>query len=698
MDFCRYVNVFQGCGEMDLPRPSGVAGTWFFIKAQCGNTSPAATLPFGKMNVGPFSGGYPTGYGSHMLNCSGTPRHLDTGDGLLGFTHLRHSGTGAVGYYYNYALVTPYYRAKKRYKIQDETARPGYYAVTLDDIRCELTVSGKTALHRYSFGHAGGNIAVDFSNDGLTPLHGKAYSEKSEVCLYPGGLATAKVVMQGIPLYFAVRLNGAFASAELWRGEAAVPGDRLEIGEKTKDAFGVRYALGSGSTALLSVTVSTRSAEIAVSDLDCATVDFDSARDNAYETWNSALSKIEIDTRSDILREIFYSNLYHSLVKPCDFTGESFVYADDGPFMTDFTTLWDIYKTQLPLVFSLFPDISEKICETLLRLTETLGFMPNSFGLSSNFNHESQQARMLGCYALLCAYRTGVRVDPRRVLRAIRTDLFSDGKKDFRVDGTCESATWILDMADCCAYAARLAAELGETALYNDFYPLSKRWINAYDRKTGLLAADSKYYEGTLWNYSFRLSPEIVERIALIGGKREFAAALDRFFGFGAEPVEQPSDRSPAGYIEKNMALGRFEGFNNEPDMETPYAYIFADRHDRTCQVLRDGMESMFTTGRGGLPGNNDSGGLSSCFVWNALGVFPVAGSDIMLIGSPVLDGAEIRLFNGNTFKIKVYGNSRENIYVKKARLNGGEIKGFRFPLADFTNGGLLELWMSEKP
>ena len=28
-----YVNVFHGCGEMDLPKPGGIASTWFFIKA-----------------------------------------------------------------------------------------------------------------------------------------------------------------------------------------------------------------------------------------------------------------------------------------------------------------------------------------------------------------------------------------------------------------------------------------------------------------------------------------------------------------------------------------------------------------------------------------------------------------------------------------------------------------------------------------
>jgi putative alpha-1,2-mannosidase len=238
MDYCKSVNVFHGSGEINLPKPEGIAATWFFIKAQCGNTTPASTLPFGKMNVGPYSGGYPTGYGSHLPNYSGSPKHLPEGDGLLGFTHLHHSGTGAVGYYYNYALTTPFYNTKKRYEIKDEKAEPGFYSVTLDDIRCELTVSGKAALHRYTFGADGGSIAVDFSNDGLTPVHGKHYSECSEVSLIDRNTAAARVVMQGIPLYMAVRLNSGFDDMTLWQGEEKVSGDRLEINENTTDTFG----------------------------------------------------------------------------------------------------------------------------------------------------------------------------------------------------------------------------------------------------------------------------------------------------------------------------------------------------------------------------------------------------------------------------------------------------------------------------
>ena len=40
---------------------------------------------------------------------------------------------------------------------------------------------------------------------------------------------------------------------------------------------------------------------------------------------------------------------------------------------------------------------------------------------------------------------------------------------------------------------------------------------------------------------------------------------------------------------------------------------------------------SAFGVGRGGLPGNDDSGGLSSWFVWASLGLFPVAGQILFL-------------------------------------------------------------------
>jgi len=670
MNLNTYADVFHGCGEMNLPKPEGVAATWFFIKAQCGNTNPAATLPFGKMNAGPYSGGYPTGCGDHLVNTCGRPARFAAGRKLLGFSHLSHSGTGAVGYYYNYALVAPHagpVKRGKRFAIENEHGEPGYYAVTLEGTRCELTVDPQRALHRYTFPGDGGVLSVDFTNVGLTGLHGKSAPEQPELHMIDNRTAGLSGIFHGVKLHLAARCfsPGALTSWE------------------DNNRLGVDFTI-SDKEALLAVAVSARSMEKAVSFLG-DDLDFDGARASAYEEWNDVLSRVEIEAGEDQKR-IFYSNLYHSLVKPCDWGDDGFLY-DGAPFMTDFITLWDMYKTQLPLVFALYREPGRKIAETLLRTGEALGFLPNSMGLSSNYAHEGKQARMLGAYTLLSAHHMGLIDDPSRVLRVIEQDVFSPGKQDFTVDHRCASHTWTLDMADGCAYAAWLAEEIGERSIAARLAPLSKLWETAYDPATGLLSADSSYYEGTLYNYSFRPCAHMDERMALCGGKEGFARALDKFFGYGAKPVRQPKTglAVPAG-----TRLGRFEGYNNEPDMETPYSYIFAGRHDRMCGVVAAGRRYMFTEGRGGLPGNNDSGGLSSCYVWNMLGLFPVAGRDLFLIGTPGVRSAKLALSSGNTLNIEVNNAGEGKIYVRSASFNGRALTDFMLPAKELMQGGTL--------
>ena len=75
-DYCKFVDVFYGNGETDLFALDGLASKWFYIKAICGNTFPHSVLPFGKMSVGPYSGGFPTGYGTHYNNSCGRIRKL----------------------------------------------------------------------------------------------------------------------------------------------------------------------------------------------------------------------------------------------------------------------------------------------------------------------------------------------------------------------------------------------------------------------------------------------------------------------------------------------------------------------------------------------------------------------------------------------------------------------------------------------
>ena len=106
-----------------------------------------------------------------------------------------------------------------------------------------------------------------------------------------------------------------------------------------------------------------------------------------------------------------------------------------------------------------------------------------------------------------------------------------------------------------------------------------------------------------------------------------------------------------AGY-----ALNRFEGLNNEPDMEAPWAYHYAGRPDRTAEIVHAALTWQFGTGAGGLPGNDDSGGLSSWYVWASLGLFPVAGQNLFLVNAPAFARAALRV-GGGEFVIETTGH-----------------------------------------
>lgn len=657
----KYVNVFHGNGEI-TPKPQGIAKKWYFLKAGTGNTSPAAMVPFGAMSVAPYSGGYPTGYGNHLVNTHSHPKKFDEGKGLLGFAHLQQSGTGTIGYYYNYALVTPAYEdSAERREPKDETGAPGYYACKLEDIKCELTSTARTALHRYTFGKEGGKVTVDFSNNGLRlPGEEKKEVKGLKITCLRGNFVTAEANIEGIDIYFALY------------GE----------GEVTRFQNKVEFE-GFGNTCNLRLVISLAGTDEALRLLRNDETDFDAAKQKADEIWEDALGRFEIDT-DEKAKEKFYSNLYHSLVKPCDWTGDSFVYSKAKPFVTDYATLWDMYKTALPLVLMCYEDMGSKVCESLMCLCDVLGEMPNGFGLSSNYIEHSTQARTLGAYVLMTAYRYGVKIDPHRMVKCIDRDVFAPNKTDFTVEGKCASNTWLLDMADCCALCAEIAKEIGENEIALRLEPLADQWVKAYDKETGLLSDDSSYYEGTKYNYSFRQMVKMDERIALAGGKEKFVELLDRFFGYGAADVTLPTDPDRADIVNDNYALGRFEGFNNESDTEAPFSYIYAGRHDRTVEIVRAGLDGMFTTGTGAIPGNNDSGAMSSYYVLTSLGLFPVAGQNLFLLGAPIFDRAKIKLFNGKEIEIV---NNSEN---EKATFNGKEVSNFMLKADELMQGGTL--------
>ena len=163
-------------------------------------------------------------------------------------------------------------------------------------------------------------------------------------------------------------------------------------------------------------------------------------------------------------------------------------------------------------------------------------------------------------------------------------------------------------------------------------------------------------------------------------------------FGFNGGKIAQIHEPNAFEAIKDLLnECHRFEAFNNEPDMEAPYSYIFTNHHERLCEILDACISDSFGTGRGGLPGNNDSGGLSSCFAWNLLGVFPVSGQNLILLGKPFADRADIKLSNNKKIEIIKHGDGAT---VKKVLFRGVEVFGYRITATGFMDGGVIEFFM----
>ena len=662
-DVLNYANPFWGNAGTASPAAEGMARNWNWLKAQTGNTHPGALVPFGWVSVVPFSGAYSSGYGINgVSSCGPAPVALER-KYARGFSHFHTSGVGYIGYFYNYFLMTPAADGKstqERSRLDNEVAHPGYFAGRLTDygVDFELAAGKYAAFHRSRFiGSDSGKVTLDVELLGLDRSivgdRKKEHIEEFEISGSGENSWHGSVFANGVRIYFAVTFAGKIVSGKVEGGKI-----ELSVNGNAVDSV-IAFSM-----------VDTAEADSRLAQ--AAALGFDAARENAEKEWQNALNVIQGDFASDSEAKIFYSALYHSLVKPVD-AGDKFI---------DFQTMWDIYRTQLPLVLSLCPETGKKLLDSMMSTIEEFGFFPNGYLMTDDYHHDDNQATALVVYTLCDGFNRGLIADYARLKNALKTEFA-------HADISKRSPTHRLDLAGAYRAAAEVAKKNGDAEFAAELISASEVWRTAYDAETGLLIADAVYYEGTHWNYSFRTHTQMSERIALAGGVEKFTALLDKFFGADCPLETSPTDRQ--------MIHNRFEGMNNESDMETPYCYLWAGRRDRLAEVCDLVRRCRFCEGDGGCPGNNDSGGLSSWYVWCVLGIYPYTGSDYYLLGSPSVSSAEIKFANG-TLKIEVEKESENSIYPVSYEFNGKTFDEPWIRLADLEQGGVLKFYLTDRP
>lgn len=714
-----HVDPFIGTEATQLPQPQGLAATWWWPKPQVGNTHPGATYPLGMVSACAYSGAYPTGYGRYDLGTEGLPVPLYDRQLASGFTHFQQSGTGAIRKYYNYFRVTPMLQPLddlgSLWDVVDEQAEPGYYSATLGSgIHCELTVGPKSAVHRYTFpAHRDARVVIDFSMGGLIIPYGRTVPLRARLAALAPGVAQGEIVVEGAPLAVHVECDAPGAWRQmLWYDRRLMPGGtRLDfdrIRPTTLRPFGLMWAgrAEPGQVVEVRFGFSLRGVEQAKENLehDCGPGprSFTVRRAATAADWREHLDGVQVDTPSRARQTVLSTAVYHSLIKPCLAMDESPFWPTDGPFVFDIATMWDIYRTQLPLITALRPHKAVALANALIQIAEEEGNLPIGYRMARGADQFSRQGSALAHTFLADVCQLGLPgVDWDWALVHMHNDLRRTYGEEFLLRGLAQPVSHTLDLAFGYWCTAYVAAHVGDRALVEQFAPLADRWANAFDPATGLLH-DSTYYEGGKWNYSFRLLHDMAGRIALAGGDDAFVRLLDRFFGFGAPPVVQPGLQPELAEMAAGYRLDRFEGLNNEPDMEAPYAYHWAGRPDRTAQVVHDVVLNQFGTGRGGLPGNDDSGGLSSWYVWASLGLFPVAGQNRFLVNAPSWRAAALEV-GGRSLTIETEGFREPEPggpaqYVQGITFNGRPLDRSWLSGHEVHRGGHLQVRLGVEP
>jgi len=670
-EYSSLVDPYWGTGAYDGPVSEGIARGWNWEKARSGNNHPGAVLPLGWVSVCGFSGGYSSGYGRVAYSsCEVPPMMLDSIK-LWGISHFQQSGTGLMHKFYNYFLFTPYCEGADlslASSVADETARPGYYAAELKDYGASFEVTARpfAALHRYKFDKGIGCLRIDAAHAGLgtqcyQPIRPFEKEEQIQALSFKQSGEnewTGTMRAYGVDIHFAICTPSEVKSS-------LIAGSMLEL------TFAGKEALTVAGFSLESVEQALSSAHEA---LDAG---FRKSLADAEREWNGTLGRVRAQFSDPQLQRRFYSILYQSLIKPCECVPGRY---------TDFTTFWDVYHTELPLIISFVPDKGRGIAGHLLNTIETLGFSPINQILDTMIVHRDNQATALPVYTLCDAFwRGAVSTEDYPRLKSVLEKEFA------HADLSRTPPSHTLDLAGAYGAAAFVAEYCGDQAFADSLRSLQGIWKNVYDPSTGVLYENAPYYEGNHFNYSFRAHPDMAERIALAGGQDSFRALLDHFFCFDADFSDWTAENDRA------RRRDYFEGLNNEPDMDAPYTYLWCGRPDKMAEVVDAVRRFRYTDGEGGCPGNNDAGATSSWYVWNCLGIYPMTGTPYYMLGSPSIESAGINFASG-TLDIEVVRESAGSIYPAVYEFNGVSFREPWIKVSDLEKGGKLVFHLTDTP
>jgi predicted alpha-1,2-mannosidase len=613
---------------------------------------------------------------------------------------------------------------------RQEIALPNYYKVELPAYHCttEITATARCGMMQFTLQQDDSLYLLVMPNSdrgegaiNINAARGEVWGYNPVHRIYQGWGNKA-----GFNGYFFIQFEKGTSRTGTFSEAAVFSLDSLINNQKNSGVF-AGFKLKKGEQLRIRIGTSFSSVAAAKRNLkeEMTAWNFEAVRAMANQSWQQALSQVQVEGSNEKDKRIFYTAMYHALQHPRLFSDVDGTYPPfgggwqlkklpDGQYYDDFS-MWDIYRAQLPLLQILQPARVNQFVSSMILKGEQGGWLP----IFPCWN--SYTAAMVGDHVtafIASSYAKGIRnYDVAAAYRLMRQNAFDSPNNEDYVNGKGRRALssylqyGYIPMEDSVPeafhkkeqvsrtleyayddYALSVVAKgLNKTADYAALRNRALNYKNVFDTTVHSVRgkySDGRWYqpfnadkrepyitEGTPRQYTFYVPQDVTGLATLMGGAKALENALDTLFA-------------------KNEYW-----HGNEPGHQIPFMYNYTASPAKTQQTVRNILNEEYSDGPGGLSGNDDAGQMSAWYVFAAIGLYPVdpvSGEHILC--SPIFDKVTLQLPGNKKLQLVCHKNAANDGYIKQVTLNGRSYNKNFINYTDIMKGGVLDIYLQAQP
>ena len=689
-----------------------------------GTTNPGAIMPHGMVTVAPFNV-----MGSSTNKFDKDSQWLSTGfeytnSYVTGLSHNSLSGVGCPEL--GSLLLMPTTGklevdfTKYGSKISQMNAVPGNFSCVFDkyEVVSVSSATVRSGITEFTFPEGESNILFNLG-EGLT-------NESGSYARFVSDTEIEGMKLQGtfcynsqavFPVYFVLQVSKSPAASGYWKKQRPMTAEaawddtagKYKLYERYNrdiagDDIGVYFKYNTAKNEKIAVKIGISYVSIANARENLRKeqpgFDFEKVKKEARESWEKELARVQVEGGTHDQKVVFYTALYHSLIHPNilnDVNGQ-YPAMESGKILTTdrnrYTvfSLWDTYRNVHQLLTLLYPEKQTDMVRSLVEMYKESGWLPRweLYGRET-LTMEGDPAIpvivdswMKGLRdfdvntAYEAMYKSATTAGSDNFIRSDNDDYLKLGYVPLRekFDNSVSHALeyYVADHA-----LSRFASALGKKEDAARFYAQSLNYKKYYSPEYGVfrpILPDGTFlspfnpkqgenfedvpgfHEGSSWNYSFMVPHDIPGLIKMHGGNKKFTHKLQEVFDDGHyDPT-------------------------NEPNIGYPYLFNYVKGEEwRTQKLTQELLAQHFKYAPDGLPGNDDTGTMSTWAIFSMMGFYPVVPADLnYAVTSPVFDKITIQLdtnfFQNEKLIIEKRKSSKPGNFIKNIQVDGVKVKG----------------------